>query len=530
MPPALELRGVVKRFGAIAAVDGVSLTVGPGEVLALVGENGAGKSTLIHVACGLYRADAGTVRVLGSELPPGDPRAAIDAGLGVVFQQFMLVGPLRVWENVVLGSEPRRFGMLDAARARREVARAAGQLGLPLDLEARVEELGLGAQQRVEIVKQLFRGVRVLVLDEPTAALGPIEAGELLHTVRALAAGGRSVVFVSHKLPEVLAVADRVAVLRRGRLVHAIATSQTDALQLARAVMGAEPGEAPPEALAELGAGGGPPARPGPARSAVDGRCAPRLVARDVRCPPDGRGSALRDVSFAIRGGEIVGLAGVDGNGQSELAEVLTGLRRADGELLLDGVDGLRPGGWTRSAAAARQSGVVHVPEDRQRRGLCLPMTVEENFALGRQKDPPYARGLRIDLIGRRRKAEELIAAFDVRPPTPLARAGQLSGGNQQKLVAARELRGGSTPSLVVAVQPTRGLDLRASARGLESFRAARDTGAAVLLSSLDLDELRSLCDRLLVISGGRIAGELPPAASDEALGRLMLAHERARA
>ncbi len=531
---ALELRGIVKRFGGLAAVDGVTLSLAPGEVLAVVGENGAGKSTLAGVACGLYRADAGSVRMLGRELPPGDPRAAIEAGLGAVYQDFMLVPPLRVWENVVLGREPRRLGVLDAARARREVAAAAEGAGLRLEVDARVEALNVAAQQRVEIVKQLWRGARVLILDEPTSVLAPGEIDGLLRTVRALAAGGRGVVFISHKLREVLAVADRIAVLRRGKLVQVTRASGTSAVQLAEAVMG-PPEESTPTSTATptpTSTSTATPNEGGSARGATTysaapapapGRQTPRLLARDLRCE-DARGRpALRSLSFHVRAGEVLGIAGVDGNGQTELAEALAGLRRARGALRLDGEEGLGAHGWARSPGAARRSGIVHLPEDRHGRALCLPLTVEENLSLGWQAQPPYARGALIDGPGRRHRAVELIEAFRIRPADPLARAGDLSGGNQQKLVAARELCGGPQPRLVIAVQPTRGLDVGAGRRVRDALRSSAKGGAAVLLFSPDLDELRALADRILVLYEGRAAGEAPPTASDESLGRLML-------
>ena len=519
---ALELRGIVKRFGGIAAVDGVSLSVEAGEVVALVGENGAGKSTLVGVASGLYRQDAGTVRVAGRELRAGDPRSAVDAGIGVVFQESMLVPRLQVWENVVLGREPRRFGLIDASRARREVALAARQFRLDIDVDAPVETLGVAAQQRVEIVKQLWRGARVLILDEPTALLAPAEVDALLGTVRGLAAAGRAVLFISHKLREVLAVADRIAVLRRGTLVQLTPTRDTSAAQLAEAVMGAAPaalpGDLARDAASALGATA--PKEPKTSRSCA----APFLVASDLRCHDDRGREALKGLSFHVKAGEILGVAGVDGNGQKELAEVLTGLRRARGSLELGGEDGLREhDGWARTPRAARRRGVVHLPEDRTGRALCLPMTVEENVALGRHDQPPHARGAFIDVNGRRAKAQELIGAFDVRPRDPLARVAALSGGNQQKLVAARELAGGLAPRLIVAAQPTRGLDVRAAHRVHAALRAARDRGAAVLLISYDLDELRELSDRIVVLYDGAGAGETLPGASDEVFGRLML-------
>jgi general nucleoside transport system ATP-binding protein len=536
--PALELRGVTKRFGPFTAVGGVSLSVAPGEVVGLLGENGAGKSTLIQVACGLYKADEGEVHAFGKRLPPGDPRAAIAAGIGVVYQHFMLVGPLTVWENVILGQEPLRAGLLgalgaiDRERARREVGEAAAKAGLSLDLDATIETLGVGAQQRVEIVKQLWRGARVLILDEPTAVLGPAEARELAATVRRLAAEGRSVVFISHKLREVLALVDRVAVLRRGRLVHEQRASEATAESLAEAVMGANPAKAPGLAAQVLAAAAAVPAR-APGSEAlgavldppVRNKAAPRLVAKDLTCTSDRGRPALRGLSFEIGAGELLGVAGVDGNGQGELAELLCGLRAGGGELFLDGAPGLSRSGWATQPQRARQAGAVHLPEDRHKHALCGPLTVEENAALGHHALAPWAKagGRLIDEPGRRQKTLELLRSFDVRPPDPLAPAGSLSGGNQQKLVVARELAGGPAPKLVVAVQPSRGLDFVATARVHGALRAARAAGAAVLLLSLDLDELRALSDRILVLYEGRAAGLFPPSASDEELGRRML-------
>ena len=515
---ALELSGIVKRFGEVLAVDGISLSVARGEVLAVVGENGAGKSTLVSVASGLLAPDAGEVRAFGRSLPPGDPRAAIDAGIGAVYQHFMLVGPLTVWENAVLGREPRRFGFIDRRRARDEVAAAAQRFGLSVDIDARVDQLGVAAQQRVEIVKQLWRGARVLIVDEPTAVLSPPESAQLLATLRSLAAAGRSVLFISHKLREVLDVADRIAVLRHGHLLQATSRAETDARQLTSAIMGLSRVSGTPYEA--------PAARSDSARHGGHGEfriVSPKLEVREVVCRSDRGKLALRGVSFRIGGGEILGVAGVDGNGQAELAEVLTGLRPATGMVALDGDPSFH-----RSPAAARAAGVVHLPEDRRRRALCLGLSIEENLALGNQRAPPYARGASIDFGGRRNKALELIRAFDVRPPDPRARAGALSGGNQQKLVAARELRGGAPPRLVVAVHPTRGLDEQARQRVHEALRAAREAGAAALLVSLDLDELRALCDRILVLFDGRSTGEVPPDASDEQLGSLMLGQESA--
>jgi ABC-type uncharacterized transport system ATPase subunit len=498
--PTLRLQRITKRFAGVPAVEDVSLSVAAGEVLALVGENGAGKSTLVNVACGVYRQDSGTVRASRSEVTPGDPRAAIDAGIGAVHQHFLLVPPLRVWENVVLGREPRRFGLLDVERARREVQAASERAGLRLEVDAPVETLGVAAQQRVEIVKQLWRGARVLILDEPTSLLAPAEIAELLRTARELAASGRAILFISHKLREVREVADRVAVLRRGRIVLEKAVPEVGAEELAAAVMGASAATSVPPA---------PLPAPGPAR----------LECIDLRCRGQ-RGGGLRGATFTVARGEILGVAGVEGNGQAELVEALCGLWPSTGTLRLDGEEG-----WARTPLAARRSGVVHLPDDPRRRALCLPLTSEENLALGWHRDPPHARGPLIDRAGRRTRSEELIRSFDVRPPDPLARAGDLSGGNQQKLVAARELEGGPAPKLVVAAQPSRGLDLAATRRLHQALRSAARAGAAVVVISSDLDELRAICHRIFVLFEGRIAGEADPSASDEMLGRLMLGH-----
>ncbi|WNG41942.1 ABC transporter ATP-binding protein [Archangium violaceum] len=478
----------------------MSLDIGTGEVLALVGENGAGKSTLMNVLYGLYRADSGSVLVKGQPVRLRSPRDAIERGIGMVHQHFMLVPTLTVAENVVLGREPSRWGRMDLNRACEEVAATCERFGFKLDPRARVDTLTVGSQQKVEIVKALHRGAQVLILDEPTAVLTPQEADELFRVARGLAAGGRTVVFISHKLREVLSVAERVAVMRRGKLVAEVRAAHTNPEELARLMVGES---RIPQAEAQ--------AYHPPAGEKL-------LEAKDLRARgADGR-PALRGVSLEVHAGEIVGIAGVDGNGQRELAEVLTGLRPLDGgggTLLGKPLTGLTP-------AESRERGVGHVPEDRLWRAVVKAMTVEENVALGRQAQPPFARGLQVDFAGRRERTQALLKAYDVRPPDPQVPLQALSGGNQQKVVVARELD--ASPKLLVVVQPTRGLDIGAVAQVQAKLREARDRGAGVLLVSLDLEEVLALSDRIYVFFEGRITGSFSRPEFDERMigGRML--------
>ncbi|MCA2977868.1 MAG: ABC transporter ATP-binding protein [Myxococcaceae bacterium] len=488
--PTIALRGISKRFGSQVALRDVSLELGRGERVALVGENGAGKSSLMNVLYGLYAADTGEVRVDGRPARIRTPADALALGIGMVHQHFTLVPTLTVTENVVLGREPTRVGQLDLPRARAEVLATCARFGFALDVDARVDALTVGSQQKVEIVKALHRGVSTLVLDEPTAVLTPQEADELFTVTRRLSDEGLTVVLISHKLKEVLAFATRIAVMRRGEKVAEV-----------------RPAETTPESLAALMVG---PRGPRPASV----KAAPGPVVATLHRVSAGR---LREVSCAVRAGEVLGIAGVDGNGQRELAEVLTGMRVPDdGALVVLGQRGaLTPG-------RARALGVRHVPEDRLRHALVTDFSVAENAALGRHRAPPFAAGARIDVAGRLAETQALLDAHDVRPRAPHLRAGALSGGNQQKLVVGRELAG--APKLLVAVQPTRGLDLAAvdAVRGrLLDFRAG---GGAVVLVSLDLDEVLALSDRLLVVHDGRVTGEFPREAFDErVIGRRML-------
>ncbi len=496
----ISLRNIHKRFGAVTALDDVSLDIGTGEVLALVGENGAGKSTLMNVLYGLYQADSGEVLVDGQPVRLRSPRDAIAKGIGMVHQHFMLVPTLTVAENVVLGREPSRWGRMDLDRACQEVAATCERFGFKLDPRARVDTLSVGSQQKVEIVKALHRGAQVLILDEPTAVLTPQEADDLFRVARGLAAGGRTVVFISHKLREVLSVAERVAVMRRGRLVAEVRAANTQPQELAALMVGES--RMPLSETQTYHPPGGEKL----------------LEVKELQARGEDGRPALQGVSLEVHAGEIVGIAGVDGNGQRELAEVLTGLRALDGgggTLLGGPLTGLTPAG-------ARGRGVGHVPEDRLWRAVVKAMTVEENVALGRQAQAPFARGLQVDFAGRRERTAALLKAYDVRPPDPEVRLQALSGGNQQKVVVARELD--AAPKLLVVVQPTRGLDIGAVAQVQAKLREARDKGAGVLLVSLDLEEVLALADRIYVFFEGRITGTFTrPEFDEREIGRRML-------
>lgn len=489
-------------FGQVRALDGVSLDLTPGSIHALVGENGAGKTTLMNVLYGLYHPDAGEIWLGGRRVVFRGPRDAIQAGIGMVHQHFMLVPSLTVAENVVLGAEPRRSIFFDFDRACAEVEGTCKRFSFALDPRARVEDLTIGSQQKVEIVKALHRGAKILILDEPTAVLTPQETDELFRVCRALANAGHTLVLISHKLREVLAVARRISVMRRGRHICDLDAQEASVERLAELMVGDE--------------GRGTEPTVAPAREAPRGP--PILEARELFVRGPSAKPLLNRSSLRVWGGEIVGVAGVDGNGQRELAEVLTGLRPLDGgtvTLLGERVVPLSP-------AALRRRGVAHIPEDRFRRAMIGTMTLEENLSLGRQAESPFARNGWIDFRGRRARAEALIRDFDIRPPLPESRASLLSGGNQQKAVVARELD--MKPRLLVVVQPTRGLDIAAVSLVHRRLCDERARGTGVLLVSLDLDEVLSLSDRIYVFFEGTIAAEVSrPEFDERAIGRWML-------
>ncbi|MEI6559088.1 MAG: ABC transporter ATP-binding protein [Rhodospirillaceae bacterium] len=486
---ALRTVRIDKRFGRVWANRAVSLTVAAGTIHGLVGENGAGKSTIMSIVYGSVRAEGGEIRVDGRRLDGHGPREAIAAGIGMVHQHFMLVESFSALENLMLGAEGGCGLGPGRARARAALARLGRDYGLEVPAEGPVAELPVGVRQRLEILKALHRGARLLILDEPTAVLTPGETGHLFTILRALAAEGRTVILISHKLKEIMAVTDRVTVMRRGAVVHETATAETSADRLAEAMVGQ------PVSLALSR----PPAEPGAPVLEVEG-----LEVRDDR----GR-SRVRGLGFQVRAGEIVGIAGVSGNGQSELLEALAAMRPlAAGRVTVGG----RP--LPADAAAARRAGIAHVPEDRLRFGLLAALPAWENDLLGAAGGVMLHPGRAMAASGAR------MAAYDIRPAEPRLPAGDFSGGNQQKLVLAREI--GRRPALLLVGQPTRGVDIGAVAFIHRQLLALRAAGTAILLVSAELDELLGLADRILVMFEGRIVGERPAAAAERDLGLMM--------
>lgn len=496
MAPEVTLENITVRFGALTALDNVSLTLVPGERHAVVGENGAGKSTLMKVLFGALYPNEGRVLLDGFETRFTTPRDAIAAGVGMVHQHFDLVSPFTVWENVVLGAEPRTpFGALDSGSARERVARLADESRLDIDPDARVETLSVAAQQRTEILKALWRDAKVLILDEPTAVLAPAEARELWAITERLASAGRSLIFITHKLDEVMAHADRVTVLRRGKsILNGVPKSETSPEMLALAMVG----EATAEPIA-TGRTTAPAARP-------------LLQLQRLSAGP-----RLNGVSLEVFPGEILGLAGVDGSGQTELIAALAGLIEAQGKALISGTDLL-----ALTIRQRRALGLGFLPDDRLRLALTPGATLTETAVLGRQRDTEFQG--KFGLLKRKameRFTTECIERFDVRGGSPFTPVHSLSGGNQQKLVLARELS--RKPSLLLAAQPTRGLDFTATAFVHQALRVERDRGAAIMVSSLDLSELLALCDRIAVLLSGKLVGIVHRAdANEEKLGQLM--------
>ncbi len=499
-PPAVECCGIHKCFGAIRANDGVDLAVAHGTVHGIIGENGAGKSTLMGLLYGHFRPDAGEIRIRGQTVGFGSPRDAIAAGISMVHQHFVLVDTFTVLENLLLGSEPGPLLRGAAQRVRDDLSSFASGFDLALDPEAMAGSLPVGLRQRLEILKALRGGADILILDEPTAVLTPQESERLFAVLRRLAAEGRTVLLVTHKLKEVLAATDRVSVMRTGRIVATLDTAVTDAEKLAELMIGQR------LAPREIRPHPNPPPRAGEGREGVG---APALEADGLSAP------GLRDISFSVRAGEIVGIAGVAGNGQSELLAALAGMIPMRGSLRFSGYEAT-----SLDIDARRALGLAHIAEDRLGTALIAEFTAEENAILGNQRRPPFARGWFAAPTAITEAARRRMQDFDVRPLEPTALAGTLSGGNQQKLVCAREM--GGRPRCLIVGQPTRGVDIAASDFIHRRLLALKEAGTAILLVSADLDEIRALADRILVMEGGRIAGVLGPAASERDLGLLM--------
>jgi ABC-type uncharacterized transport system ATPase subunit len=494
--PALELRGITKRFGPVVANDRIDFDLRPGEVHALLGENGAGKSTLMSILYGLYSPDEGEIRVNGEPVEVDSPSRAIDLGIGMVHQHFMLVPVMTVTENIVLGEEPTRGALLDTREGARRVKELSDRYGLAVDPDAVIEQVSVGMQQRVEILKTLYRDARILILDEPTAVLTAQESHELFEVLRALTKDGVSIVFISHKLNEVLEISDRVTVLRRGKRIDTVPTDGATEESLARLMVGRE-------VLLRVEK---ETAKPGE----------PMLEVETLRVR-DQRGlDAVKDVSLAVRGGEVVAIAGVDGNGQLELVQAIAGVVVPDtGRVSIAGQDVSGQG-----VRATTEAGVAHIPEDRQLCGLVLDFTLAENLALREYRNPPISnRGL-LSVGGMTERARVLLREYDVRGGDPGTLASALSGGNQQKVAVAREIA--SNPKLLIAHQPTRGLDVGAIEFVHRRLLEERDRGRGILLVSLEFEEIRALADRILVMYEGEIVAEFPPDVSEEELGVAM--------
>jgi ABC-type uncharacterized transport system ATPase subunit len=502
MAPVLKVQNITKRFPGVLANDQISFTLEKGEIHAFLGENGAGKSTLMNILYGLYSQDEGEIFVNGQKVEIDEPRDAIDLGIGMVHQHFQLVPPLTVTENMMLGAEVRNGPFLDRRKAAAQIRALSDQYGLQVEPHAVVGTLPVGVQQRVELLKTLYREADILILDEPTAVLTPQEADELFVILKGLVAQGKSIIFITHKLKEVLSVADRITVLRAGRVVGTTTPAETSEAQLATLMVGREVILTVEKEGAELG-------------DVV-------LQVTGLRALDDRFRDALNGVSFDLYAGEILGIAGVQGNGQTELVEVLTGLRHAiGGHVVMMGQDMTN-----RSPREITEDGVAHIPEDRQKDGLVLSYPILDNLVLNTYYLPPFAQGMLVDERAIIARAEELVGTFDVRTPSIYLPASNLSGGNQQKVIVAREL---SRPvKLLIAAQPTRGLDVGSIEFIHGEIVKMRGRGAAVLLVSAELDEIMALSDRIAVMFEGRVVAVLSrEAATRERLGLLMAGSEQ---
>ena len=494
--PIIEMRSIVKNFGDVKAVRGASFDLRQGEIHSLIGENGAGKSTMMKLLYGMYDRDGGDISIDGAPMGRITPKLAIEKGVGMVHQEFMLVPELTVLENIILGFEPKKGMMLDLPKARAMVQRYIDQYDMDVQMNKRVNQISVGEAQRVEIIKILSRGANVLILDEPTAVLTPQEARHLFEILENLRRDGKSIVFISHRLNEVMDISDRVTVMRRGETIGTLSRGEWDYGKLARMMIGREVFLNVDKKQSEPGK--------------------PILQVEDLWTSGEKEISKIRGLSMEVRAGEIVGIAGIDGNGQSELIEAISGLRRVEkGRILLDGADVNN-----HSPGAVRRAGLSHIPEDRNVRGLNRSMSIEDNMIATKLRK--FTKGVQLDRKAIRSYAEELVKRYDVRPGKAEMPTSSLSGGNAQKVVVAREVEMGA--KLLVASQPTRGVDIGA----IESIEAiledVKSKGVAVLLVSADLREILSLSDRILVMYEGRITGSMPvQEANEDTLGILMM-------
>ncbi|MGM0445727.1 MAG: ABC transporter ATP-binding protein [Bacillota bacterium] len=498
---AIEMKGITKKFPGVLANDNVDFELKKGEIHALLGENGAGKTTLMNCLYGFLEADEGDIFIDGKKVDITNPNVAIKHGVGMVHQHFMLVPPFTVTENIVLGMEPTKNGMIDYNIANKKVEEISKQYGLNVDPKAKVQDISVGMQQRVEILKTLYRGADILILDEPTAVLTPQEVEELVNIMESLTDEGKSIIFITHKLKEVKAIADRVTVIRSGKVIDTIDTDSATTNELANMMVGRE-------VILEVEK---EKANPGDIVLEVEDLYAKNN--RDLM--------ALNGTTFSVKEGEILGIAGVDGNGQTELSEVLTGLRKKEkGTIRFKGREIKSP-----QTKRLFEEGISHIPEDRQRRGLIMDFKLYENLILGRHHKKPYVKGWSLDNKKIKEEARRLIKEFDVRTPSENVEAKSLSGGNQQKLIVAREFD--RQPDLLVAAQPTRGIDVGAIEYIHNKLVEQRDNGKAILLISLELDEILALSDRIAVIYEGKIVDILDrEEATEEKLGLMMAGAE----
>ncbi len=499
--PAIELKGISKAFGPVQANKDISIRVMPGTIHGIIGENGAGKSTLMSILYGFYKADKGEIFIAGKQVQIPDSQAAISAGIGMVFQHFKLVENFTVLENVVLGAEDSGLLRPSLARARRELKALADEYELNVDPDALIEDIGVGMQQRVEILKALYRKADILILDEPTGVLTPAEADQLFRILERLKTEGKTIILITHKLREIMDTTDTVSVMRRGEMTATVKTSETSPAELAELMVGRK-------VLLRVEK---TPAKTGKTI----------LEIKDLNVTDDKGVKRLKGINLTVKAGEILGIAGVSGNGQSELLEVLGGYEKGTGTITVNGQE-IDLTGAHSDGRSRRERGIAHVPEDRQREGLIMDYTAWENTAFGYHHDPKYQRGIFMDNAAIKADTVAKMERFDVRPPDPKLNAKNFSGGNQQKIVLAREIE--RNPDLLLIGQPTRGVDIGAIEFIHQQIVALRDQGKAILLVSVELEEILSLSDRIAVMFDGKMMGERLPTETDEKELGLMMA------